>query len=109
MRIPFGERSSKTLPARSESLAAKTVSIQPLGGRGFGVEDKDGAESSKPKSLHIRVGKVREKNQRDWSGKRWCKKDEMEVHAEEICDGDEAAMMMEARSWDLDWESVVYE
>lgn len=108
MRAPFGERRSKTLPARLGSLDTRTLSIQPLDERGFENDDDDEeAESSKPKSLQMRVGKVREKNQRDWSGERWWRKDKVEEQAAAIWGGDEAERMTAARSWDLDRESMV--
>lgn len=63
--MPSGARREKIRLAKSESLEVMTVSIQPLDELGgLGQE----LESSKPKSLQIRVGKAIEKKWRDWSG-----------------------------------------
>lgn len=81
MRLPSGERREKTLLAKSESLEAMTVSIQPLGELGgLGQE----LASSKPKSLQIRVGKAMEKKWRDWSGECDWRKKSMEAQVDMI-------------------------
>lgn len=81
-RTPLGERRLKTLLAKSGSLDAMTVSIQPLDEGGCG--DDDETASSKPKSLQIRVGKAKEKKWREWSGGCECRKASMETQAAEI-------------------------
>lgn len=64
-RTPSGASKAKTLLAKSGSLDARTVSIQPLDDDGDGGGGEGETASSKPKSLQIRVGKVREKKWRD--------------------------------------------
>lgn len=112
----LGARRAKSLLARSTSLDARTVSIQPLdeedgeeGEACWCCDDGGGddeAASSKPKSLQMRVGKVREKKWRVWSGERECRKDSMEAQVEEIWCGAEEARMVQASSWDLEWVST---
>lgn len=107
----FGARRLKSLLAKTTSFAARTVSIQPLGEEGAEGDDVDDADvaSSKPKSLQMRVGKVREKKWREWSGGSECRNDSMASQVEEIwCGADEARMVL-ARSWDLERESTAYE
>lgn len=79
------------------------MSIQPLP-LGFW-----GFCSSKPNILQIRVGKVMEKNHRDWSGECLCRKDSTEAQAVAICSGVEEMTIVAARSADFVWASVAYE
>lgn len=72
-----------TIPESSESLAEVATSIQPLE-VGRLVVAEGGEESSKPKILQIRAGKVMEKNQRCWSGACFRRKDSTESQAEAI-------------------------
>lgn len=74
------------------------ISIQPLGLR-------DG-ESSKPKSLQIRVGKVMVKKYLFCSGVRFVRNASTAAQASAICAGEVAEMIVAARSVDLVCESV---
>lgn len=102
---PFGDRRLKILPESSESFAEEATSIQPLDGWRLVVAE-GGEESSKPKILQIRAGKVMEKNQRCWSGACFRRKDSTAAQAEAICAGKTAAETVAARSVALAWVSV---
>lgn len=93
------------LPESSESFAEEATSIQPLDGWRLVVAE-GGEESSKPKILQIRAGKVMEKNQRCWSGACFRRKDSTAAQAEAICAGETAAETVAARSVALAWVSV---
>lgn len=77
------------------------ISIHPEGDIDLTAAEAE-EDSSKPKILQIRVGKVMEKNHRVWSAVCLCRNDSTASHAARICSGDEAASTVAAISEDFD-------